>query len=70
MEQSIVSPTMMPHAAGGKAGHARRIIPCIFTVGIAFPNTLIVGMVLAEIQKLSEGGLYSKKTDTTSKSRF
>jgi len=70
MEQSIVSPTMMPHGAGGKAGHALRMITCIFTVGFAFPNTFIEGMDLAAIQKLSEGGLYSKKTDTASKSRF
>lgn len=70
MEQPIVSPTMMPRGAGGKAGHALRMITCIFTAGFAYPNTFVEGMDLTAIQKITEGVLYGKKTDTASKSRF
>jgi hypothetical protein len=70
MEQSIVSPTMMPRGAGGKSGHALRMIPCIFTAGFAYPNTFVEGMDLTAIQKITVGAPYGKKTDTASKSRF
>jgi len=70
MEPTTVSLTMMPRGAGGKAGHALRMITCIFTAGFAYPNTFVEGMDLTELQKLTEGALYGKKAGAASKSRF
>ena len=70
MEQSIVSPTMMPRGGGGKSGHALRMITCIFTAGFAYPNTFVEGMDLTAQQKITEGSLYAKKSGNADKSRF
>jgi len=70
MEQTSVSPTMMPRGGGGTAGHALRMITCILTAGFAYPNTFVEGMDLTAMQKITEGALYGKKADAASKSRF
>ena len=70
MAEQAVNPNVVPHGAGGLAGHIVRMIICVCTGGMAYPNTFVEGMDLTAIQQSTQGKLYDKEKGAASKSRF
>ncbi len=70
MEQSV-KPNVVPVGPGGVPGRVFRMVLMLLTGGFMYPNTFVEGMDLTAMQKLTEGGLYSKdKNAAGGKSRF
>ena len=68
--EKTVNPNVVPIGGGGVVGHALRMIICLCTGGMAFPNTFVEGMDLTAIQEKTQGQLYDKQKGAASKSRF
>ena len=69
MDQSQ-NPNVVQSGGGGVPGHVCRMIVCVCTGGMVFPNTFVEGMDLTAIQGRTQGTLYDNQKGTTSKSRF
>jgi hypothetical protein len=64
------NPNIVQPGAGGVPGHVLRMIVCVCTGGMVYPNTFVEGMDLTAIQEATQGTLYDKQKGTASKSRF